>query len=159
MLSAPLAGEEVPLPDAGWKAVGVFRDVCLATRGKGMDAAVAAILAQRGIKEGPNLPGYGTRAAPMRTFEDAAGREYLIRPGKRGRYGCFVVQPTSPADTAGLLSGSVKAALDATEGLTAKSSKEKKQTYFEWSISGSKDDIRMTPNSDVGGILINLEVY
>ena len=122
-----------------------------------MDAAVAAILAQPGVKEGPNLPAYGS-GKPFRTFADNEKGEYLIRPGKKGRYGCFVLLETSGDVWITQFTQSVKSALDQTQGLLPKPNKQKQISYFEWSITGSKDDIRLTPKSDIGGILINLEV-
>ena len=157
MLGAPLFAEEVPLPDPGWKAAWVFQKTCLATRGQGMDAAVTAILAQPGVKEAQNLPAYGS-GKPLRTFVDNEQREYLIRPGKKGRYGCFVLLETSGDVWITQFTQSVKSALDQTQGLQRKPNKQKQISYYEWSITGSKDDIRLTPKSDIGGILINLEV-
>ena len=88
----------------------------------------------------------------MRTF--AEGKlEYVVRPGKGKKYGCFVAFEGSVD-----LASSVKAALDTLPGLQTKPVKPGKKTYFEWVVSGSKDEIRLTPNSDVGSILINLEV-
>lgn len=156
MLGVPLAAEEVALPDAGSKAALLFQKTCLATRGQGMDAAVAAILAQPGTKEGENLPQYRP-GKPMRTFADNEHREYLVRPGKSGRYGCFVVLKMPYGDAGGQLVDSVRMMINSVHGLTPKPNKHKVVTYYEWSIAGSKDEIRLTPKSSVGGILINLE--
>ena len=157
LVGTPLFAELVALPDPGWKAAQIFKETCLATRGQGIEAAVAAILARPGVKEGQSLPAYGS-GKPMRTFVDNEKREYLIRPGKKGRYGCFVLLETSGDTSNAQFSQSAKSALDRTQGLRPKPSKKKQITYYEWSIDGSKDDIRLTPESDVGGILINLEV-
>ena len=137
--------------DMGLQAALAFQNTCLATRTKGSDAAVASILSRPNAKEGPNLPAYGG-GKPMRTFSDGKF-EYLVRFGKSGAYGCFVAL-NGDVD----LAGSVKASIDALAGLQAKPVKNGKKVFYEWTIIGSKDEIRLTPKSNIGAILINLEV-
>ncbi len=151
LAAAASSAETVATPDAGWKAAWAFRDTCLKSRSAGVDAAVAAILAQPTVSEGTSLPAYGS-GKPMRTFA-GDGREYLIRYGKKNRFGCFVALKGDPQ-----LTESVKQAMASFEGLQAKTVKPGKKVFFEWTIIGSKDEIRLTPNSDLGSILINLEV-
>lgn len=157
-VGSSLFAETIAQPDAGAETVRIFQQTCLATRGKGMDAAVAAILAMPGVKEGQNLPGYGSGAAPMRTFVDGARHEFLIRPDKKGRYGCFVLLETPIGTPDAALAESIRTALNSTPGLAPKPSKQKKITHHEWFLTASKDDIRFTPDSGVGGMLINLDV-
>ena len=113
--------------------------------------AVSAILARVGAKEGPNLPAYGS-GKPMRTFAEGE-LEFLVRPGKGKKYGCFVA-----FEGGNELSNSAKSHLDGLPGIASKPIKATKNVYFEWTVSGSKDEIRLSPNSQLGSILINLEV-
>jgi hypothetical protein len=150
-LAAPSTAEMVPLPNAGAKAAFAFRETCLKSRSAGVDAAIASILAQPGVNEEASLPTYGGRK-PMRTFA-GGGREYLIRYGKKNRFGCFVAFKGDSE-----LADSAKQIINRFEGLQPKAVKSGKKVFFEWTITGSKDEIRLTPSSDIGAILINLEV-
>jgi hypothetical protein len=150
-LATASSAELVALPDAGWQAAWAFRDTCLKSRSAGVDAAVAAILSQPQATEAGSLPAYGG-GRPMRTFVDGK-REYLIRYGKGKKFGCFVAFGGSAE-----LSDSAKHAILSFDGLTVKTVKPSKKIYFEWTVNGSKDEIRLTPDSDRGTILINLEV-
>ena len=149
--AAPAAAETVVSPDLGRAAASAFKDICLATRGQGKDAAISAILARTGIVEGQSLPAFGG-GEPMRTFKEGS-IEYLVRASKKGRYGCFVVIEGGAGQAE-----SVKAAIDSFDGIQAKPGKAGKKVVHTWSFAGSKDEVRLIPNSDVGGILINLEV-
>ncbi len=155
--SAPFAATAAAPTDLAGSVVATFQQTCLATRGQGLDAAVTAILAQPGAKEAASLPAYGS-GKPMRTFVDDRQFEYLVRPGKGGRYGCFVALGASANAAEGELTEAIRGQLDRLPGLTPKPSKQKQITYYEWSIAGSKDDLRVTPKSSLGSILINLEV-
>ena len=149
---AASAQAEASVPsDMGLQAALAFQDTCLATRTKGSDAAVASFLSRPNVKEGPNLPAYGG-GKPMRTFSDGKF-EYLVRFGKSRSYGCFVALNGDDG-----LAGSTKASIDALGGLQAKPTTGGKKVFYEWTIIGSKDEIRLTPKSNIGAILINLEV-
>lgn len=149
--AAPVSAETVASPDLGRAAASAFKDTCLATRGKGKDAAIFAISARPGIVEGQSLPAYGG-GEPMRTFKEGS-IEYLVRASKKGRYGCFVVIEGEAGQAE-----SVKATIDTFDGVQAKPAKVGKKGAYTWSFADSKDEVRLIPNSDVGGILINLEV-
>ena len=150
-LATASTAETVALPDAGWEAARAFRDTCLKARSSGVEAAIAAILAQPGAREGTSLPALGG-GKPIRTFVDGK-REYLIRYGKKRKFGCFVALSGNPK-----LAESTRQAISRFEGLTDKPVKPSKKLFFEWVLNGSRDEIRLTPSSDLGSILINLEV-
>ena len=155
--SAPFAARAAAPADLAGTAVATFQQTCLATRGQGLEAAVTAILAQPGAKEAQSLPAYGS-GKPMRTFVDSRQFEYLVRPGKGGRYGCFVAIDGPGASAVNQLSDALRSQLDQLPGLTPKPNKQKQITYYEWTIAGSKDDIHLSPDPSLGTILINLEV-
>lgn len=142
---------EVAQPDLGAKAVSAFQETCLNTRGQGEGAAIAAIIARPSTQERPSLPLYGSNKL-IRLFADGHF-EYLVRPGKAGRYGCFVAVK-GDADVA----DAAKAALDALPYLQTKMIKQRKKVVHGWTVTGSRNEVRLVPSSDLGSILINLEI-
>ncbi len=87
----------------------------------------------------------------MKTFGD--GRvEFLLRADRRG-FGCFVAfvgDENGRAEAAALL--------DAMPVLTVRGTRNRPERALNWDVAGSRDDVRMSTLSDIGGVLINLEV-
>jgi hypothetical protein len=142
-----IAGE----PTLAEQGVAAFKSVCLDSRPAGLDGARAA-LASVGAKRQPDLPPLAG-SKPMEVWT-AGDLEFLLRPNN-GRYGCFAAfKPTAATDTDGAV-----AALSALPGLVVKTVKPSKRVYYEWTFAdGSKDSVRLTPDSQQDSVLINLEV-
>jgi len=138
-------------PTLAEQGVAAFKSVCLDSRQAGPDGARAA-LAVLGAKRQPDLPSL-TNGKPMEMWVTDE-LEFLLRPDRRG-YGCFVAfKQIAASDPAGAVS-----ALSALPELVSKTVKPSKHISYQWTFSdGSKDSVHLTPDSQLGGVLINLEV-
>ncbi len=141
-----------PAPSVRDSAVAAFTDICLAQRGAGIDATRAAILRVPGVARGETLP-VVTGSLPMETYR-AGELEFMLRPGKQGAFGCFVAYKPEGDDTA-----TIVAALNAREDLRQKPFKASKRPRYEWVLAGGGNDgVYVTPDTQIGGMLLNLEV-
>lgn len=147
--AATLQGDgQAAAPSVAQQAVRAFESVCLANRTAGADAALNAMRSFPGASPMPDLP-YQRTTLKILT---SGPLEFLMRPDRRG-FGCFVAFPGGDGESLEAVT-----ALNAVEGLSARAPGNNRRRSHEWDVAGSSDRIYLTPGSERGGVLINLEV-
>ncbi|MES2056111.1 MAG: hypothetical protein V4564_09245 [Pseudomonadota bacterium] len=144
---------ESSTPSLAERAVAAFVSTCLAHRGEGVDAVTRSIQSQPNVTEMTSLPALANVGKPMRMF-GGGEIEYLVRLDRNSSFGCFVAFKSPDHDN----TEAMVIALSAQPGMSLLPAKKSKKLAFDWSITGSKDSVRLVPQSQLGGVLINLEV-